>query len=72
MRLNLKKDIFFVTNRCEQERFFMVPRPEIKKIISTWLAKALEEHGDGIELYAFIFLSNHLHFLLRDTKGSIV
>jgi len=62
---------YFVTNRCEQERLFLLPRPKVLQLIGAWLAKSLEEHGDGIELYAFIFLSNHFHLLLRDTKGQL-
>jgi len=71
MRVHRQHEIYFVTNRCEQERFFLLPRPRINRLIGAWLAKALREHGDGIELYAFIFLSNHLHLLLRDTKGQL-
>ena len=26
--------------------------------------------GEGIEVYAFVFLSNHFHILVRDTKGT--
>ena len=71
MRVHLPNHFFFVTNRCEQERFFMLPKPRINQLIGAWLAKALEEHGDGIQLYAFIFLSNHLHLLLRDARGQL-
>jgi REP element-mobilizing transposase RayT len=71
MRVNRANEIYFVTNRCEQERFFLLPKPKINRLIGAWLAKALQEHGDGIQLYAFIFLSNHLHLLLRDTKGQL-
>lgn len=71
MRVNNIGDIFFVTNRCEEERFFLKPTPNVLALIGAWLAKALHEHGDGIELYAFIFLSNHLHLLLKDTKGQL-
>ena len=63
--------IFFVTNRCLEERFFFIPKPGIIKIIGSWLAKALKKYGDGIELYGFVFLSNHLHLLLKDTKGQL-
>jgi len=66
-----ENNIYFVTNRCLQERFFFLPKPGIVKIIGAWLAKALKEYGDGIELYGFIFLSSHFHFLLRDTKGQL-
>ena len=71
MRVHRANEIYFVTNRCEQERFFLLPKPKINRLIGAWLAKALQEHGDGIQLYAFIFLSNHLHLLLRDTKGQL-
>jgi putative transposase len=71
MRINFPNQIFLVTNRCEEERFFLHPKPGINRLIGAWLAKALKEHGDGIEVYAFIFLSNHLHILLRDTKGQL-
>ena len=71
MRIWNPEHVYFVTNRCEQERLFLLPRLEVKRLIGAWLAKSLAEHGDGIELYAFIFLSNHFHLLLRDTKGQL-
>ncbi|MFO8070800.1 MAG: hypothetical protein R6V85_02895 [Polyangia bacterium] len=39
---------YFVTNRCEQERLFLLPRPRVLKLIGAWLAKSLEEHGKNI------------------------
>lgn len=71
MRYNPGDQIFFVTNRCEQERFFMLPRKKIINLIGAWFGRALAIYGDGIELYAFIFLSNHLHILCKDTKGQL-
>jgi len=71
MRVNFPDQVYLITNRCEEERFFLHPRPGIKKLIGAWLAKSLAEYGDGIELYAFIFMSNHLHLLLRDTRGKL-
>jgi len=71
MRIWNPEHIIFITNRCEQERLFLLPRRRITSLIGGWLAKALLEHGDGIEVYAFIFLSNHFHILLRDTKGRL-
>jgi len=62
---------YFVTNRCFQERFFFLPKPGVIALIGSWLAKALKEYGDGIELYGFIFMSSHLHLLLCDTKGQL-
>ncbi|MFO8071850.1 MAG: hypothetical protein R6V85_08245, partial [Polyangia bacterium] len=63
MRFWSPDNAYFVTNRCEQERLFLLPRPRVLQLIGAWLAKSLEEHGDGIELFAFIFLSNHFHLL---------
>ncbi len=71
MRFHQNGTIYLVTNRCHQERFFMLPRKGITKTIGAWLGRALHEYGDGIEIFAFIFLSNHFHILLRDTKGQL-
>ena len=71
MRVHTNNSVYFVTNRCHQERFFMLPRPGVNKLIGAWLAIALYKYGDGIEVFAFIFLSNHFHILLRDTKGQL-
>ncbi len=71
MRTHSHENLYFVTNRCEEERFFLLPKPNVNQLIGSWLAKALDKYGDGIEIYAFIFMSNHLHILLRDTKGQL-
>ena len=71
MRIWKPERIFFVTNRCEQERFFLLPRKGLRELIGAWLAKSLEEHGHGIELYAFVFMSNHFHLLLKDKHGNL-
>jgi REP element-mobilizing transposase RayT len=51
--------------------FLMLPNDRITEIIQCWFARALCLFGDGIEIYAFIFLSNHWHALLKDTKGTL-
>lgn len=71
MRLHNPDCTWFVTNRCEQERLLLLPKPQVNRLIGAWLAKSLAEHGDAIELYAFAFLSNHFHMLLRDPKGQL-
>jgi hypothetical protein len=63
--------VWLVTNRCEHERFLLKPSPALNEILGGWFARALERYGDGIEVYAFIFLSNHFHILLRDTTGQM-
>ncbi len=49
----------------------MLPRPGLNKIIGAWFARALDKYGDGIDVFAVIFLSNHFHILLRDNKGQL-
>jgi putative transposase len=71
IRMHIKDSVHFVTNRCEHEMFLMMPTPAVTKIIQSWFAKALCRFGDGLEIYAFIFLSNHFHILCRDTKGTL-
>lgn len=71
MRIWNREQVYFVTNRCEEERLFMLPTAAVLHVIGVWLAKSLKEYGDGIELYGFIFLSNHFHLLLRDPKGQL-
>jgi putative transposase len=71
VRMHLPQTIHFITNRCEQERFFMLPSQTINEIIGAWFARAVCLYGDGIEVYSFIFLSNHFHFLIKDTKGTL-
>lgn len=59
-----------ITNHCEQRRLFLLPRPSTNRLIRGWLARSLSRYR-GIELYAFAFLSNHFHLLLRDTSGEL-
>jgi hypothetical protein len=71
IRMHLPNAIHFITNRCEHEMFLLLPTETTKHLILFWLAKAKAKYGDGIELFGFIFLSNHFHLLLRDTKGQL-
>jgi len=70
-RMHERGAIHLVTNRCEEGRFFMRPDKEVVEILKYWFARALAKHGAGLEIYAFIFLSNHFHILLRDTNGQL-
>ena len=63
--------VWLVSNRCELEQFLLLPSARINALIGAWLGRAMEKFGDGIDLYGFIFLSNHFHLLLRDTKGQL-
>jgi REP element-mobilizing transposase RayT len=69
--MHVKNGIHFITNRCEHEMFLLLPTDAVTSIIQCWFAKALALYGQGLEIYAFVFLSNHLHILCRDTKGTL-
>jgi REP element-mobilizing transposase RayT len=49
----------------------MLPTERTTEIIQCWFARALCLFGKGLEIYAFVFLSNHFHILCRDTKGTL-
>ena len=70
-RMHFAGDIHLVTNRCFQERLFLLPNPKVNFIIGYWFTRALKKYGRGLKIYAFIFLSNHFHILLKDTMGNL-
>ena len=59
--------IYFVTNRTLQGRLLMTPSTQINDLIGGVLARAVQRHE--VELFAFVFLSNHIHLLLRAKEG---
>ena len=59
--------LFDVTCRTVQSRFLLRPDPLLNEIIPGALARA--KHRYGVELSAFIFLSNHLHILAWATDS---
>jgi hypothetical protein len=62
--------ILVVESRTEEDRPFLRPSKKNNALIAGLLAHYLERF-DGIELYAFIFLSNGFRMLLRDTRGEL-
>ena len=70
-RMHFRNTIHFITNRCEHEMLLLLPTDRITEIIQCWFARALCLYGKGIEIYAFVFLSNHWHILCRDTRGTL-
>ncbi len=70
-RMHRRGDIHMITNRCEEGRYFLLPTEQVNDIVLYWFARALCLFGDGLEIYAFCFLSNHFHLLCKDTKGTL-
>jgi REP element-mobilizing transposase RayT len=63
IRIQDKKAIQFVTNRCFQQRFLFRPSKEVNRIILGCLARAAAKHH--VRLFAFVFMSNHFHMLVQ-------
>jgi len=70
-RMHFANTVHFITNRCEHEMLLLLPTQRITEIIQCWFARALCLYGKGLEIYAFVFLSNHFHVLVNDTKGTL-
>ena len=61
--------IYFVTVRCFQRRLLMRPSSETNDVLGGVLARAA--HRNEVELFAFVFASNHLHLLVRAPRGNL-
>ena len=58
---------YLITRRCSERRFFLRPDPKVQQIFEYllgFLAKAY-----GVEIHAFVVMSNHYHLVITDTKG---
>lgn len=62
-------DIVHFTHRCSGQLARLRPSKEVNNIVIYCLARAARRHG--IEVLAFVFMSNHLHIVLRDPKGKL-
>lgn len=61
--------IYFVTSRTFQGRHLMKPSEEVNIIISRLLRKAASVYK--IELFAYVFMSNHFHLIIRGLPEKI-
>ncbi|HZJ53858.1 MAG TPA: transposase [Myxococcaceae bacterium] len=61
--------IYFVTVRCFQRRLLMRPSSETNEVLGGVLARAVRMHG--VEVFGFVFASNHVHLLVRAPKGNL-
>jgi putative transposase len=69
LRWLLPEQVYFVTNRTIEERFWLVPTPEVVAIFGFWLAQAVERFN--VELFDVLVMSNHFHLLLRAPRGNL-
>ena len=56
-------EIYFVTNRCHQQKFLFRPGEDVNAIILSILASVADKYD--VEIFAFVFMSNHFHMIIR-------
>jgi REP element-mobilizing transposase RayT len=69
LRMYEPRGIYFVTARCFQGRLLLRPSRETNEVLGGVLARATRLAG--VELFAFVFASNHLHLLVRAPQGNL-
>ena len=62
--------LYLVTTRCHQARFFLRPDPQINEAVLEWLTRA-QQHFPRLQILAVCVLSNHLHLVVRDQDGEL-
>ena len=69
LRLFEPDGVYFVTGRCLQARLLMRPSERVNDIVGGVLARAV--HRFDVEVFSFVFLSNHFHMLVRSRENRI-
>jgi REP-associated tyrosine transposase len=65
----LKGSTVAVVRRCSERRYFLRPSRHVNRLTRFLLAHYADKHG--IELHAFVFMGNHYHLILTDTRGQL-
>ncbi|MFH1812195.1 MAG: transposase [Pseudomonadota bacterium] len=69
LRMHEPHRLYFVTNRTMQGRLLLTPSPRVNDLIGGVLGRAQALHD--IELFAFVFVSNHFHLIVRADAGEL-
>jgi len=69
LRLLEPQGCYFVTARCFQARLLLRPSSETNELVGGTLARAVRTYG--VELFGFVVASNHLHLLVRASRGNL-
>jgi len=68
-RLLLPHEIYFITSRTIEGALFLRPSHAVNNTIGSVLADAQERFG--IELFDYVFLSNHMHLAARSDQSRL-
>ena len=68
LRVCRPDDIFFITNRCLESRFFFAPggSDEVSLTCLQLLGSAQARYG--VEIFGFVLMCNHFHLIARAPK----
>ena len=69
LRMFDSKGIYFITVRCFQGRLLLRPSRQTNDVLAGVLARAARL--SSIELFAFVFASNHVHLIVRAPNGNL-
>jgi len=70
LRQYLPDRAYLITARCFEERFFLAPdSAALSLIVATSLAQAADKYG--LELFAYVVMSNHVHLVVRAPRGGL-
>ncbi len=59
----------FVTRRCWDRRFYLLPAPELNEAFRYLLAECKRRYG--VEVHGFVLMGNHYHLHLTDVFGKL-
>jgi REP element-mobilizing transposase RayT len=60
---------YLITRRCSERRFFLRPDRKVGEIFEYLLGHLSKVYG--IEIHAFVVMSNHYHLVITDTAGRL-
>lgn len=68
-RCVLPDAIYLLTRRCSERRFFLLPEPTVTLIFEYLLGLLSKQYG--IDVHAYVAMSNHYHLVVTDTEGRL-
>jgi len=70
LRRQAPGQVYLVTTRCHQARFFLRPDTDLNLAVLEWLTRAQRQFPE-LRLLAACVLSNHLHLVVHDQAGQL-
>jgi putative transposase len=68
-RCVLPGNLYLLTRRCSERRFFLRPDPLVTWVFEYLLGLLAKEYG--IRIHAYVVMSNHYHLVVTDTAGQL-